>query len=134
MQNLPVDEAHEDAWDGSSSCGDEEKTSDYSYGHIAASIVFEKRTRKAVEEDTERLYNRVRQLEKEEEKARRRIVDTQQRTNEILVLRQRNQQKMEAKERRIKEMEGFLEKQRWKQRLSICTQTLGISAQPLNTS
>lgn len=113
MNGTVMDEVQDDAWEGSSSCGTEEKISEYSYGHIAASIVLEKRTRKAVEEDTERLYNRVRQLEKEEEKARRRIVDTQQRTSDILVLRQRNQQKLEAKEKRMKDMEGFLKKQRW---------------------
>jgi hypothetical protein len=43
---------------------------------LARSILAEKRARKAAEDDALRLYNRVRQLEKEEDKAQKRIVET----------------------------------------------------------
>lgn len=99
--------------EGPSSCGVSESNSGYSYGDIAASIVIEKRTRKAVEEDAEKLYNRVRQLEKEEEKARKRILETKDRTEDILRLRERNEAKLAEKALRNKQLQDSLEKQRW---------------------
>lgn len=99
--------------EGSSSCGVSESNSGYSYGDIAASILLEKRTRKAVEDDAEKLYNRVRQLEKEEEKARKRITETKDKTEEILKLRERNEAKVAEKSQRNKQLEDSLEKQRY---------------------
>lgn len=68
--------------------------SDYGYGN---SVLLERRARKAAEEDALRLYNRVRQLQKEEEKARKRIDETRKRAEEIQSNRLRNQQKAEEK-------------------------------------
>ncbi|GMH41392.1 hypothetical protein BSKO_09302 [Bryopsis sp. KO-2023] len=89
-----------------------ESTSTYSYRDIAASILLEKRARKQVEDDTVRLYNRVRQLEKEEEKAQKRIKETKAKADEITELRLRNEQKIVEREKRTKRLEERLEKQR----------------------
>jgi hypothetical protein len=61
-------------------------------------ILHQKRARRLAEEDALRLYNRVRQLQKEEDKAKKRIVGTKKRANEIIKLRERNEQKQEDKE------------------------------------
>ncbi|KAK9819957.1 hypothetical protein WJX72_004409 [[Myrmecia] bisecta] len=69
----------------------------------ASAILSQKRARKAAEEDANRLYNRVRQLQKEEEKACKRIEDTKRKAQEILQLRERNEQKQLEKEERLQE-------------------------------
>jgi len=72
----------------------------------------EKRLRKAAEQDALRLYNRVRQLQREEVKAAKRIQETRQRAREVLSLRERNQQKAREKELRLRELQVEVAKQR----------------------
>mmetsp|Transcript_20587 Transcript_20587/g.52766 ORF Transcript_20587/g.52766 Transcript_20587/m.52766 type:complete len:355 (-) Transcript_20587:112-1176(-) len=83
--------------------------SEYGYG---TSVLLERRARKAAEEDALRLYNRVRQLQKEEEKARKRIDETRKRAEEIQAHRLRNQAKAEEKLDRLEAQLDEIESQR----------------------
>ena len=64
------------------------------------------------EEDALRLYNRVRQLEKEEEKADKRIVDTRKKAKEIVKLRERNELVKQEKELRLLQLQELIELQK----------------------
>lgn len=81
-------------------------------GSIQTTVLQEKRLRKAAEEDALRLYNRVRQLQREEQKAEKRIEETKERANEVLSLRERNVQKAREKELRLRELQVEVAKQR----------------------
>lgn len=83
-----------------------------SYSQIATNILMEKRARKMAEEDALRLYNRVRQLQKEEDKAEKRISDTKRKAKEIVKLRERNELLRQEKEERMRELQELIESQR----------------------
>lgn len=53
-----------------------------------------------------------RQLQKEEEKAHKRIADTRRKAKEIIKQRERNESKLLEKEQRLREIDVELEKQR----------------------
>lgn len=79
---------------------------------LTNTVLNEKRARKAAEEDALRLYNRVRQLEKEEDKAQKRIEETRKRAQDILRLRQRNEQKQSERELRLRQLQLEIAQQR----------------------
>eukprot|EP00798_Chlamydomonas_sp_ICE-L_P031811 gene31811-7013_t len=81
-------------------------------GDIPTNILMEKRARKIAEEDAARLYNRVRQLQKEEEKAGKRISETKKKAREIIKLRERNELVRQEKEDRMRELNELIEIQR----------------------
>lgn len=85
---------------------------DEAYTNMARSILAEKRARKTAEDDALRLYNRVRQLQKEEDKAKKRIVETKRKAKEIIKLRERNELKLVEKEQRLKEQAELVEQQK----------------------
>ena len=64
------------------------------------------------EDDALRLYNRVRQLEKEEEKAQKRILDTKKKAKEIVKLRERNELVKQEKELRLRQLQELIELQK----------------------
>ena len=64
----------------------------------ASRLLDAQRARKAAQEDKLRLSNRVKQLEREERRAHKRIVQTKARAEEIVQLRQRNLEKQIIKE------------------------------------
>ena len=68
--------------------------------------------RMAAEEDAMRLYNRVRQLEREEQKASKRIEETRRRAKEVLTLRERNERHLREKELRLRELQLEVAQQR----------------------
>lgn len=78
----------------------------------ATNILLEKRARRVAEEDALRLYNRVRQLQKEEDKAQKRIQQTKTKAKEIIRLRERNELQRQEKELRLQELALQVEKQR----------------------
>jgi hypothetical protein len=78
----------------------------------ATNILLEKRARKLAEEDALRLYNRVRQLQKEEDKAARRIQDTKKKAKEIIKLRERNELLRQEKEARLAQLALEIERQK----------------------
>lgn len=59
-----------------------------------------------------RLYNRVRQLQKEESKAHKRIQETNNRAKEIIALRERNERAQLEKEARLQELQQEIERQK----------------------
>ncbi len=79
---------------------------------MARTILAEKRARKAAEDDALRLYNRVRQLQKEEDRAQKRITETKKKAKEIIRLRERNEQKLLEKEQRRQEQAEQVEEQK----------------------
>lgn len=79
---------------------------------MARTILAEKRARKAAEDDALRLYNRVRQLQKEEDRAQKRIAETKKKAKEIIRLRERNEQKLLEKEQRRQEQAEQVEEQK----------------------
>jgi hypothetical protein len=79
---------------------------------LNTNILLEKRARKQAEEDATKLYNRVRQLQKEEEKAQKRIVYTKKKANEIVRLRERNELIRQEKELRMLQLQELIEQQR----------------------
>ena len=85
---------------------------DGSDSQITRTILLEKRARRLAEEDALRLYNRVRQLQKEEDKAKKRIVETKKKATEIIKLRERNELKLQEKEVRLSELQAEVERQR----------------------
>ncbi len=80
--------------------------------YAMTNILAEKRARKVAEEDALRLYNRVRQLQKEEDKAEKRISDTKRKAKEIVKLRERNELLRQEKEQRMGELAELVESQR----------------------
>lgn len=78
----------------------------------ATNILNEKRARKLAEDDAQRLYARVRNLEREEEKASKRISETRKKAEEIVKLRERNDLIKQEKELRQQQYEALLEEQR----------------------
>jgi len=82
------------------------------YSELATNILLEKRARKLAEDDALRLYNRVRQLEKEEDKAQRRIQETRKKAKEIIKLRERNELVKQEKELRMRQLQELIEQQR----------------------
>lgn len=78
----------------------------------STNILMEKRARKMAEEDALRLYNRVRQLQKEESKALKRIQDTKQKAKEIIRLRERNELQRQEKEARYQALQIEVERQK----------------------
>lgn len=79
---------------------------------VATNILLEKRARKMAEDDALRLYNRVRQLQKEEDKALKRIQDTKRKAKEIVRLRERNELQRQEKEQRYRELQIEIERQK----------------------
>ncbi len=75
-------------------------------------ILMEKRARKVAEDDALKLYNRVRQLHKEEDRAERRIADTRRRAKEIVRHRRRNELRVEEKELRLQQLAEDIELQK----------------------
>ncbi len=79
---------------------------------METTILMEKRARKLAEDDALRLYNRVRQLQKEEDKAQRRIQDTKRKAKEIIRYRERNELQRQEKEQRARELQLQVERQK----------------------
>jgi len=79
---------------------------------MATNILLERRARRIAEDDALRLYNRVRQLEKEEEKASKRIQDTKKKAKEIVKLRERNELVKQEKELRLRQLQELIELQK----------------------
>jgi hypothetical protein len=79
---------------------------------MSTNILLEKRARKLAEEDAARLYNRVRQLQKEEEKAGKRISETKKKAKEIVKLRERNTLVKQEKELRMEQLQELVEVQK----------------------
>ncbi|QDZ25254.1 hypothetical protein HOP50_16g78000 [Chloropicon primus] len=71
-------------------------------------LIDAQRARKIAEEDKKRLNNRVKQLLKEEEKAKKRISETKKRAEEILSLKKRNEIRVQEKEAQRQEMEDHI--------------------------
>lgn len=71
-------------------------------------LIDAQRARKIAEEDKKRLNNRVKQLLKEEEKAKKRISETKKRAEEILSLKKRNELRVQEKEAQRQEMEDHI--------------------------
>ncbi|GLC43862.1 hypothetical protein PLESTB_000916300 [Pleodorina starrii] len=86
--------------------------SDDAVAAMARSILAEKRARKVAEDDALRLYNRVRQLQKEEDRAQKRIIETKKKAKEIIKARERNEQKLLEKEQRQRELQEQVEEQK----------------------
>eukprot|EP01024_Parvocaulis_polyphysoides_P016799 TRINITY_DN17468_c0_g1_i1.p1 TRINITY_DN17468_c0_g1~~TRINITY_DN17468_c0_g1_i1.p1 ORF type:complete len:421 (+),score=77.76 TRINITY_DN17468_c0_g1_i1:314-1576(+) len=77
-----------------------------------AKVFTERKARKTTEEDVLKLYNRIRQLQKEEEKADKNIEETKSKALEILQLRERNEQKEIEKQERVRELRTEIERQK----------------------
>ena len=71
-------------------------------------LIDAQRARKIAEEDKKRLNNRVKQLLKEEEKAKKRISETKKRAEEILSLKRRNELRVREKQAQRQEMEEHI--------------------------
>lgn len=80
--------------------------------HLQTTILGQQRARKNAQDEALLLYNRVRQLQKEEEKAQKRIVETKKKAKEIIKLRERNELKLQEKYERAKEQAELLEQQK----------------------
>lgn len=70
------------------------------------------RRRKQVEQDASVLRNRLLQLERQADKAKKRIAQTRQRAKEVVAQRERNTQREQEKHRLIEELEQSIEKHR----------------------
>lgn len=79
---------------------------------MATNILLERRARRLAEDDALRLYNRVRQLEKEEEKASKRILDTKKKAKDIVKLRERNELVKQEKDLRLRQLQELIELQK----------------------
>lgn len=79
---------------------------------LQATILEQKRARKNAADEALLLYNRVRQLQKEEEKAQKRIVETKKKAKEIIKLRERNELKLHEKQERARGQAELLEQQK----------------------
>jgi hypothetical protein len=79
---------------------------------VATNILNERRARKLAQDDANRLYNRVRQLHREEDKAKRRIADTRRKAREIVAFRERNELTRQEKATRAHEAALMVAQQR----------------------
>jgi len=68
-----------------------------------ASLAEVKKRRKAIEHDANLLANRIALLKQEEMKTWKKIEDTRKRTNEIVSLKNRNEDRIRMKEREMQE-------------------------------
>lgn len=75
-----------------------------------ASLAEVKKRRKAIEHDANLLANRIALLKQEEMKTWKKIEDTRKRTNEIVSLKNRNEDRIRMKER---EMQDKIEMERY---------------------
>ena len=69
-------------------------------------IANEKKARKAVEEDAARLHNRVTTLQKEEQKAQKRLEETRHKARDILELRAQNERRQQEREQRQQQLQA----------------------------
>lgn len=69
-------------------------------------IANEKKARKAVEEDAARLHNRVTTLQKEEQKAQKRLDETRHKARDLLELRAQNEQRQLEREQRQEQLQA----------------------------
>eukprot|EP00899_Mesostigma_viride_P010740 jgi/Mesvir1/19668/Mv09944-RA.1 len=81
------------------------------YSPSSTKFLAAQRARKAVDEDAQRLANRVAQLKKEEDKSLKRIAETKRRAEEIMALRQRNEEAARAKQQMEAERQEELQRQ-----------------------
>lgn len=70
-----------------------------------STIANEKKARKAVEEDAARLQTRVQTLQKEEQKAQKRLEETRLKAHGILSLRAQNEQRQLEREQRHQQLQ-----------------------------
>ncbi|KAF6263472.1 flagellar associated protein [Scenedesmus sp. NREL 46B-D3] len=82
-----------------------------SQARLAASLAEEKRARRLAEDDALRLYNRIRQLQKEEERADRRIKQTKQRAVGVQQQQRHLLERMSEKATREAALQAQLERQ-----------------------
>lgn len=75
-------------------------------------IANEKKARKAVEEDAARLHNRVTTLQKEEQKAQKRLDETRRKARDLLELRAQNERRQLEREERQQQLQTELAAQR----------------------
>lgn len=68
-------------------------------------IANEKKARKAVEEDAARLHNRVTTLQKEEQKAQKRLDETRHKARDLLELRAQNERRQLEREQRQQQVQ-----------------------------
>ena len=69
-------------------------------------IANEKKARKAVEEDAARLHNRVTTLQKEEQKAQKRLDETRHKARDLLELRALNERRQLEREQRQQQLQA----------------------------
>lgn len=69
-------------------------------------IANEKKARKAVEEDAARLHNRVTTLQKEEQKAQKRLDETRRKARDLLELRAQNERRQLEREERQQQLQA----------------------------
>lgn len=69
-------------------------------------IANEKKARKAIEEDAARLHNRVTTLQKEEQKAQKRLEETRHKARDILELRAQNERRQLEREQRQQQLQA----------------------------
>eukprot|EP00878_Enallax_costatus_P028566 GHUV01030863.1.p1 GENE.GHUV01030863.1~~GHUV01030863.1.p1 ORF type:complete len:235 (+),score=91.91 GHUV01030863.1:234-938(+) len=103
-------------------------TSQLQAGPLAASLAEEKRARKQAEDDALRLYNRIRQLEKEEGRADRRIKDSKQKTASIHEQQQQLLEHLSEMQQREAEAKEQLERQ-WQENQQLKQQNEQIKQQ-----
>lgn len=68
-------------------------------------IANEKKARKAVEEDAARLHSRVTTLQKEEQKAQKRLEETRLKARDLLELRAQNERRQLEREQRHEQLQ-----------------------------
>lgn len=73
------------------------------------SVLVEKQKRRQVENDAVKLRNRLRQLEREAEKAEKRISLTKERAKDILTQRERNHHKEVSRQQYLEELQQEVE-------------------------
>ena len=68
-------------------------------------IANEKKARKAVEEDAARLHSRVTTLQKEEQKAQKKLEETRHKARDLLELRAQNERRQHEREQRHQQLQ-----------------------------
>lgn len=96
----------DDAYDAEQDEQDEQEM------QMQTNILLEKRARKLAEEDAQRLYARVKNLEREEDKATKRITETKKKAREIVKLRERNELVRQEKDLRQQQLDALVEQQK----------------------
>ena len=108
-----------------------------------ASVLHELQKRKQVEHDAGRLRNRLLQLERQTEKADKRITQTKQRARDVLSQRERNEKRERDRQRYIDELHQEIQQHReditkcalsalamsqlkWREHLHFCVHVLMI--------